>query len=206
MAMGTAETREKLLDAAECLLLTEGYSRTSIDAVCARASLTKGSLYHHFKTKEDLAITVLERWLARNGGILSEGPHTSASDPVEAALLYIGHVADSAGRLWSSGCLVGSLSMDLAASSDRMQQCVEAMFKGFVAEHAELFAPLIATSPHRNTPTPEELAEMFLSTIEGAIVVGKSYRDPSPLVRSIRCFGYFAQQLAGRDAAPLTTE
>jgi len=204
--MGAAETRKKLLDAAECLLLAEGYSRTSVEAVCERASLTKGSLYHHFKTKEDLAIAVLERWLARNGGILSEGPHTSASDPVEAALLYIGHVADSTERLWSSGCLVGSLSMDLAASSDRMQQCVEAMFKGFVAQHAALFAPLIANSRQSNTPTPEELAEMFLSIIEGAIVVGKSYRDPLPLVRSIRCFGYFAHQLAGRDAAALATE
>ncbi|MGI9244365.1 MAG: TetR/AcrR family transcriptional regulator [Verrucomicrobiales bacterium] len=196
--MGTAETRKKLLDAAECLLLADGYTRTSIDAVCEKASMTKGSLYHHFKTKEDLAIATLERWLTRNGGILANGPHTSEADPVEAALLYIRHVADSTEKLWSGGCLVGSLSMDLAASSDRMQQCVEAMFKAFVEQHAELFAPLVADSPCSNTPTPEELAEMFLSVIEGAIVIGKSYRDPMPLVRSIRSFCCFAEQLSGR--------
>ena len=194
--MGTAETREKLLNAAECLLLADGYSGTSVDAVCEKASMTKGSLYHHFKTKEDLAIATLERWLARNGGILAEGPHTTASDPIEAALLYIRHVGDSTERLWASGCLVGSLSMDLAASSDRMQACVEAMFKGFVEEHAKLFAPLLAHHQSSDTPTAEELAEMFLSVIEGAIVVGKSYRDPLPLVRAIRSFGFFAEQLA----------
>ena len=191
--MGSAETREKLLDAAECLLLTEGYSRTSVDAVCEKASATKGSLYHHFKTKEDLAIATLERWLVRNGEILSDGPHLKASDPVEAALLYIDHVANSTDRLWSNGCLVGSLSMDLAASSERMQKCVETMFKGFVAQHAELFTPLLASSP-----TPEELAELFLSLIEGAIVVGKSYRDPLPVARSMRTFALYARQLAGK--------
>ena len=196
--MGSAETREKLLDAAECLLLTEGYSRTSVDAVCEKASATKGSLYHHFKTKEDLAIATLERWLVRNGEILSDGPHLKASDPVEAALLYIDHVANSTDRLWSNGCLVGSLSMDLAASSERMQKCVETMFKGFVAQHAELFTPLLASSPWRENPTPEELAELFLSLIEGAIVVGKSYRDPLPVARSMRTFALYARQLAGK--------
>jgi TetR/AcrR family transcriptional repressor of nem operon len=196
--MGATETREKLLDAAECLLLSDGYSRTSVDSVCEKAGATKGSLYHHFKTKEDLAIATLERWLMRNGGILSEGPHSSASDPVEAALLYIDHVANSTDRLWSNGCLVGSLSMDLAASSDRMQHCVETMFKGFVAQHAQLFAPLLALNPGPETPDAEDFAEMFLSLIEGAIVVGKSYRDPQPLVRAIRTFGLYAKQIANR--------
>ena len=202
--MGSTDTREKLLEAAECLLLADGYPRTSVDAVCEKAGTTKGSLYYHFKTKEDLAIAVLERWLMRNGGILSEGPHTSAADPIEAALLYIDHVADSTARLWASGCLVGSLSMDLAASSDRMQHCVETMFKGFVAQHAELFAPLLANRPGPDTPSPDDFAEMFLSLIEGAIVVGKSYRDPLPLVRAIRTFGLYAKQFAN-PAAQLAT-
>ena len=74
--MSAAETREKLLDAAECLLLVEGYSRTSVDAVCEKASLTKGGLYHHFKTKEDLAIATLERWLADMHGIPPNGIET----------------------------------------------------------------------------------------------------------------------------------
>lgn len=203
--MGSTDTREKLLEAAECLLLADGYPRTSVDAVCEKAGTTKGSLYHHFKTKEDLAIAVLEGWLMRNGSILSEGPHTSAADPIEAAMLYIDHVADSTNRLWASGCLVGSLSMDLAASSDRMQHCVETMFKGFVAAHAALFAPLLANRPGPDTPSPDDFAEMFLSLIEGAIVVGKSYRDPLPLVRAIRTFGLYAKQFAdpaGQLASP----
>jgi TetR/AcrR family transcriptional repressor of nem operon len=169
-----------------------------VDAVCERASATKGSLYHHFKTKEDLAIATLERWLNRNAGILSQGPRVASSDPVEAALLYIDYVADSTNRLWSQGCLVGGLSMDLAASSDRMQQCVETMFRGFVAQHAEIFAPLLSSSPCSEKPAPEEFAEMFLALIEGAIVLGKSYRDPLPLIRSIRTFALYARQLAGR--------
>jgi hypothetical protein len=151
-------------------------------------------------------MATLERWLMRNVEILSDGPHLAASDPVDAALLYLDHVAASTDRLWSNGCLVGSLSMDLAASSERMQNCVETMFKGFVAQHAELFTALLAGSPWSEKPTPEEFAEMFLSLIEGSIVVGKSYRAPLPVARSIRSFALFARQLAGKTslaAAPV---
>ena len=55
--------KDKLLDAGEALLLVDGYSQTSVEAVCDRAGVTKGSLYHYFKTKEDLGLAVLERWL-----------------------------------------------------------------------------------------------------------------------------------------------
>ncbi|NYT02699.1 MAG: hypothetical protein GKC10_08090, partial [Methanosarcinales archaeon] len=89
----------------------------------------------------------------------------------------VDHVADSTDRLWSNGCLVGSLSMDLAATSDRMQHCVESIFKDFARQHAELFTPLLAASVVEDTPTADEFAEMFIALIEGGIVVAKSYRD-----------------------------
>ena len=44
---------------------------------------------------------------------------------------------------------------------------------------------------------PEDVAMAILSLIEGSIVVGKSYRDPRPLIRSIRSFGQYARHIAG---------
>lgn len=73
--MERGAVREKLLGAAEALMLTDGYSRTSVESVCAKAGVTKGSLYHYFRTKEDLGIAVLEGWITRNAEILTNGPH-----------------------------------------------------------------------------------------------------------------------------------
>src|SRR5262245_10630984 len=55
-------TKEKLLDAAQELMLTQGYTATSVDEVCQSAGLTKGSFFHYFQSKEDLGMAVVRRF------------------------------------------------------------------------------------------------------------------------------------------------
>jgi TetR/AcrR family transcriptional repressor of nem operon len=183
-----ATGEEKLLNAGEKLLLADGYSRTSVDSVCTEAGVTKGSFYHYFKTKEDLGVRVLERWINRTASTLEAGPHQNISDPIQAVLVYVEHVADSVDTLWGSGCLVGNLSMDLASSSERMQHSVEKIFRGFVDQHAEMFKSIIIAVDNPKLPSAEGLAELFLSTIEGSIVIGKAYRKKAPVENAMRNF------------------
>ena len=178
-------------------MLVDGYSRTSVDAICEKAGVTKGSLYHHFKTKEDLGLAVLDRWITRSVQMLADGPHQEVKDPVKAAIVYTEHVADSASDIWGRGCFVGSLSMDIAASSDRMQEGVENIFRSFVQQHADLFSPVIEKSKLKNLPSAEELAELFLCAIEGSIVMAKAYRDIGPIQRSVLAFKRYLELLLG---------
>src|SRR5690606_30813305 len=62
MLKNGADTRERLLDAAEQLYLERGYGATSVEAIVAAAGLTKGALFHHFPTKHDLALALIERY------------------------------------------------------------------------------------------------------------------------------------------------
>jgi AcrR family transcriptional regulator len=48
--------RQKLLDATLALIRKKGYSSTSVDELCAQAGVTKGAFFHHFKSKDALAI------------------------------------------------------------------------------------------------------------------------------------------------------
>lgn len=52
--------REQLLSAARQLFLKKGYRGTSIEEIARRAGLTKGAYYHHFRSKEDILIALLE--------------------------------------------------------------------------------------------------------------------------------------------------
>lgn len=54
-------TVEDLLTAARALFATTGYAATSLDAVCERAGVTKGALYHHFAGKKQLFGAVYQR-------------------------------------------------------------------------------------------------------------------------------------------------
>jgi AcrR family transcriptional regulator len=54
-------TYEALLDSAAACFLESGYAATSLDSVAKRARVTKGAIYHHFASKRDLFMAVLER-------------------------------------------------------------------------------------------------------------------------------------------------
>src|SRR5215813_8023393 len=51
-----SDARTRLLDAAMQAIRAQGYSATSVDDICREAGLTKGAFFHHFKSKEDLAL------------------------------------------------------------------------------------------------------------------------------------------------------
>ena len=56
------KTRERILDAAQALILDHGYGSTTVDAVVNRAGITKGAFFHHFGSKADLARALVERY------------------------------------------------------------------------------------------------------------------------------------------------
>ena len=72
----TADTRGALLKSARRLFGERGYAAVTLDEVSARARVTKGSLYHHFRNKEDLFAAVLEEV---ENGFVEAG--ASAVDP-----------------------------------------------------------------------------------------------------------------------------
>jgi AcrR family transcriptional regulator len=59
-------TRAALLGAAERLFVRDGYDRTSTQAILLAAGLSRGALYHHFDSKEDLFAAVFEAVSARS--------------------------------------------------------------------------------------------------------------------------------------------
>ncbi|HIS27774.1 MAG TPA: TetR/AcrR family transcriptional regulator [Candidatus Pullilachnospira intestinigallinarum] len=60
-------TEERILDAAQRLFLEKGYDNTTIqDIVDALGDLTKGAVYHHFKSKEEIMDAVGDRMFREN--------------------------------------------------------------------------------------------------------------------------------------------
>ena len=60
MARPSNGTREKLINTAKDLIWTSSYGAVSVDDICSHAGVKKGSFYHYFPSKQDLAITALE--------------------------------------------------------------------------------------------------------------------------------------------------
>jgi AcrR family transcriptional regulator len=56
----THETQTRLLNAAEEVFVREGYEAAQLDAIAATAERSKGAVYTHFKSKEDLFLALFE--------------------------------------------------------------------------------------------------------------------------------------------------
>jgi AcrR family transcriptional regulator len=85
-----AATREHLIEVATTLFAERGYEETSIETVLQVASVSRGSLYHHFKNKEALFEAVLEA-IENDTGLRVMEAAAGATDPKE--ILRLGSLA-----------------------------------------------------------------------------------------------------------------
>jgi TetR/AcrR family transcriptional repressor of nem operon len=186
--MAATHSKERILTAAKELFLSRGYGATTVDAICERAKLTKGSVYYFFDSKEDLGLAVLDWSLRRGTQMLTSGRYVRIVDPVEKAFAFLKHLEKCSPEIWSGGCLLGSFAMELADTNSRMQQAVAGMFQALADTIAELLQPIAAQRAGKQTPSASELADTLLGSIEGSIILAKAYRDPTRIPKAIRGF------------------
>lgn len=66
------ETVRRILDTAEELFIQKGYDHTSLQEILEATGLSKGAIYHHFASKEEIFYSVCDRIGQRNGEVLAE--------------------------------------------------------------------------------------------------------------------------------------
>src|SRR5438105_4665976 len=116
-ALTDSPTKDKLLDAAQELMLSKGYTATSVDEICSAAGLTKGSFFHHFEGKEHLGRAVAERFASSMQHILESAPFHQEKEAVDRVFGRVDFLlalvrSPQAPR----GCLLGTFIQELAAT------------------------------------------------------------------------------------------
>lgn len=87
-----ADNRSAILDAAESLLSEGGYKKMTIDEIAHRAGLGKGTLYLYFSSKEDIALSIIDRSnyrLREKLKKIARGPGTPRTRVVEMSVLRV---------------------------------------------------------------------------------------------------------------------
>ena len=101
MARDGAKTRAKILDVGQQLLLDHGYGGMSVDQVIEAAGITKGAFFYHFKSKNDLAQALLERYIQMDDDMLHDLMQRAeglSHDPLQQYLIFLGLFAKGQGR------------------------------------------------------------------------------------------------------------
>src|SRR6266699_2721136 len=104
------ESKVRFLDAALQVIQTKGYSATRIEDVCDAAKLTKGSFFHHFDSKEEMALAAAGHFAAMADVLFATASYQSATDPLERLLGYVEfRIAILQGSLPEFTCLLGTM-------------------------------------------------------------------------------------------------
>ena len=109
----TSDANERLMDAARDLIWEESYGAVTIDDICKRAEVQKGSFYHFFESKAPLAVAALERMWAEEWKPHLDSQFSPSIDPVARLTGYLESIYPRAGgrqtQLWQSSRLLGVL-------------------------------------------------------------------------------------------------
>jgi TetR/AcrR family transcriptional repressor of nem operon len=89
--VGRTDARERLLQAAIDLIWTSSYGAVSVDAICERADVRKGSFYHFFASKDELVVAALDAHWATRRPFLDE-IFSASRPPLERLARYFAYV------------------------------------------------------------------------------------------------------------------
>lgn len=181
-------TKTKLLNAALKLVRVQGYEATTVDALCQDAGVTKGAFFHHFRSKEELAVAASRYWSEVTDGVFANASYHQFEDPLDQLIGYIELRATlmKDRTLAESTCFLGTMAQELYTS----HPAIRAACAGGISAHADDVADLVRRAKARHAPdaswSPESLAIHTQAVIQGAYVIAKAHDDVAMAVDSIR--------------------
>jgi TetR/AcrR family transcriptional repressor of nem operon len=182
--MGRPSLREDILAAGLQVMFRSGYQGATVRDICAAAGAPPGSFTNHFRSKEEFAREVLDRYFERVQGFVRQALENGALTPRQRLKRYLDIIsAVLAGDRWNRGCLIGDLSIETTSDSPRLRKRLEAIFQEWRAPFASCIAEAQAAGEIDSTFDPADLAEFLLASWEGAILRMKVERGPGALER-----------------------
>jgi TetR/AcrR family transcriptional repressor of nem operon len=179
-------SKTKLLNAALHVVRAKGYAASTVDDICAEAGVTKGSFFHHFKSKDDLAVSAAGHWDAKTEGFFAGAAYHRPEDPLERLLGYIDFRAEILrGELSDYTCLLGTLVQetyathpDIRAACDKGLSTHIAILTRDIEAAKKLYAP--------DAPWSAESVATFIQCgLQGAFIFAKAKQGPEVVRESL---------------------
>lgn len=172
-------TRSKLLEAGFEEVYEHGFRSASIDAILARAGVTKGALYHHFPNKRALGYALVDEVI---GDFMVErllAPLRGTDDPISALQTHgLEMVRRNGEQACKLGCPLNNLAQEMSAEDEGFRERVEAIYRRLREGVAEALRRGQEAGTVRASVDPDRLAAYYLASSAGIMGAAKNARDP----------------------------
>lgn len=186
MSPPQSDSRTRLLNAALNVVRARGYHATRIEDICAAAGVTKGSFFHHFASKEELAIAAAGHWSAVTGALFAAAPYHAHADPLDRVFGYLDfRRALLTGALADFTCFAGTTLQETFDTWPAIQAACALC----ITDHAAVLALDIAEARQLHAPdaawSAESLALHTQAVLQGAFVLAKARGGPEAALETL---------------------
>jgi TetR/AcrR family transcriptional regulator, transcriptional repressor for nem operon len=174
-------SKDRLIESGMAILLQRGYNGLGIQDVLAATDLPKGSFYHHFGSKEDFALAVVDRYMVA----VHQGLDACLLDERVAPLQRIRNFFEATRESYKGegylGCLLGGLGQELSGVNETFRNRIEGCISEIASKLEACLRAAIARGDVAAAENPKRLAALLVNCWEGAALRTRLLRDPAPL-------------------------
>lgn len=174
--------REKLLQAATAILGRNGYQATSVDEILEAARVAPSNFYYHFKSKEELAIEVLEGYFEKSRQELAPifmNRSITATQKLERLHDEVVRKVTASGCC--GGCPMGNLAQELSDTHPEFRKRLAQYFEECLEAIAGAVREGIKFGEFRADVEPQAAAYLLFGSMQGLMLLSKSMKKVDPL-------------------------
>lgn len=176
MSPAQSQSRERIVETAMELFALQGYGRTGLAEVGRKAGVLGGTIYHFFPSKEDLLTAVLERRRELLWPCVLQAIWDRYDDPIERVFKLMDQYRKMLQITeFSHGCPIGNLAIELTESHPNSRGLIAENFDNWLKAVEECFRDAADRLPEGSDP--KRLAIFVLTTMEGAVMLARTYRN-----------------------------
>lgn len=174
-----AATRDRLIESARFLFWERGYAGTSMSELLAHAEVNSGSFYHFFDSKEALLRAVLEQYIELLRPMVVDPAFATTPKPLDRIFAILaGYRERILMTNCTFGCPLGRLALEVDPENAPAHKLIAQNFQGWIEAVRECLVQMKSSLP-RGTDI-DSLATFILVTMEGGVMLSRSYRSVDP--------------------------
>jgi TetR/AcrR family transcriptional regulator, transcriptional repressor for nem operon len=190
---------------AQGLILEQGYTGTSVDAIVEGAGVTKGAFFHHFPSKSELAAVLLDRYAEEDAAHLElhmERAERLATDPLQQLLVFVGLFEEEAAALETPfpGCLFASYTHEAGLLDEASRQKVRSAFERWRSRLRSKLAEVVEQHPAEPGLDVAGLEDTMLTLFEGAFILSRVFGEAGLVAGQLHHFRQYLALLFGGGA------
>jgi TetR/AcrR family transcriptional regulator, transcriptional repressor for nem operon len=171
-------SRTRLLEAGSTVVRAKGYTATTVDDICAEAGVTKGSFFHHFKSKEELVLGAVAHWNQWTEAVFADAAYRRLDDPLRRILGYVDFRLAMLDRdVPEFTCLLGTLVQETYTTHPAVRDaCDRGMSAHIVGLTRDLDAAKRLHAPDAAW-SAESVGYFIQAVLQGSFIFAKAKRD-----------------------------